>query len=676
MKSRKRKRGGAKIIVTDKTIRQELAKCVAENRMSDLNQWDVSAVTDMNGLFAGISDLTMVDFSAWNVNKVKNMSRMFAGCVNFNQPLRMFPNNVTNMEAMFQGCSAFNEPLDLFTGQVTNMSAMFQGCSAFNQPIHLRTENVTDMSAMFQGCSHFNQPLDLLTADVINMSAMFQGCSAFDQPLDLLTDDVTDMSAMFQGCSRFNKPLRLDVKSVTNMEAMFQGCELFNQPLEWPWKETKVTNTSAMFQGCSRFNKPLVLDTTFVTDMSRMFQGCSSFNQPLELVTVNVTNMEAMFQGCSNFNRPLGVWNTTKVTNMRDMFRGCSKFNQDLKMWSVNEPRITTDMFTDSPQSVQNMPRVNTPEVETEGIRTIPTNWIREWISIENIVTKEYDYPRILEDPDDRCEKIPIDRCPAEETCEVYKSEKRELCIRKDRRGTFRTGPPIQTKSGKFRIIESKKYGSLYYQMVESETNQTYVLFPTGDVYDVMIEATQSFLNELADRLISTGYSYCLCGHSMGCVLSLNLGLLIHQKNPGYFKSKIVVLGSGPFKWLPPTVDFKDLENVFVFVYCSQYSYPEKQVMVIDGFIVKGNAAYGHYLPYYMMYDEYIGDKPKGIHLHKYDVPYDKQFSRFFSIPTTFKEDQVGRHSWENYHNAFERLFKPSGGKRRRKSRLTYRKYI
>jgi surface protein len=676
MKSRKRKRGGAKIIVNDETIRQELAKCVAENKMSDLNRWDVSAVTDMNGLFVGISDLTMVDFSGWNVSKVTTMARMFAGCVNFNQPLRMFPQNVTNVEAMFQGCSSFNQSLDLHTSRVTNMSAMFQGCSAFNQPIELRTENVTNMEAMFQGCSAFNKPLKLQTGTVTNMSAMFQGCNQFDQPVDFLTRNVTNMSAMFQGCRNFNKPVVLDIDEVTNMEAMFQGCDSFNQPLEWRWKPTKVTNTSAMFQGCSHFNKPLILDTKDVTDMSRMFQGCSLFNQPLDLNTEKVTNMEAMFQGCSNFNRPLGVWNTMKVTNMRDMFHGCSKFNQDLTMWSVNEPRITTGMFTDSPQPAQNMPRVNTPEVETEGIRTIPTNLIREWNSIENIVTKDYDYPRILEDPDDSCEKIPIDKCSAEKTCEVYKSEKRELCIRKDRKGTFRTGPPIQTKNGRFRIIESKTYGRFYYQIIESETKQKYVLFPTGEVYDVMNDGTQSILTELAVRLIGTSDSYCLCGHSMGCVLSLNLGLLIHQKNPGYFKSKIVVLGSAPFKWLPPTVEFKDLENVFVFVYCSQYSYPEKQDMVIDGFIVKGNSEYGHYLPYYMMYDEYTGDKPKEIYLHKYDVPYDKQFSQLFSVPTKFFEDQLGRHSWENYHNAFERLFKPSGGKRRKTRRLTYRKYI
>jgi len=129
-----RKRGGAKIIVTDETIRQELAKCVAENRMSDLNRWDVSTVTDMNGLFAGISDLT-VDFSDWNVINVTTMARMFAGCVNFNQPLRLNTGKLTDMEAMFQGCSRFNKPLDLFTPNVTNMSAMFQGCSEFNKPI-------------------------------------------------------------------------------------------------------------------------------------------------------------------------------------------------------------------------------------------------------------------------------------------------------------------------------------------------------------------------------------------------------------------------------------------------------------------------------------------------------------------------------------------------------------
>ena len=47
------------------------------------NYWDVSIVTNMEGMFYGCSQFNQ-DISRWNVGNVTNMDSMFSECTNFN----------------------------------------------------------------------------------------------------------------------------------------------------------------------------------------------------------------------------------------------------------------------------------------------------------------------------------------------------------------------------------------------------------------------------------------------------------------------------------------------------------------------------------------------------------------------------------------------------------------
>ena len=51
-----------------------------------IGQWDVSAVTDMNGLFYNISYFNE-DISDWDTGAVTDMESMFYDAKSFNQPL-------------------------------------------------------------------------------------------------------------------------------------------------------------------------------------------------------------------------------------------------------------------------------------------------------------------------------------------------------------------------------------------------------------------------------------------------------------------------------------------------------------------------------------------------------------------------------------------------------------
>ena len=292
----------------------------------DLSNFDTSEVTNMGGMFYGMSNLTTLNVSHFDTSKVTNMGGMFYGMSNLTtlNVSHFDTSKVTDMSLMFHGMrdlSALN--LSSFnTSQVTDMHNMFYGMSNLTS-LNLssfNTSEVTNMGFMFYGIPNLNS-LDLSnfdTSEATNMSFMFYGMrnltalnlSSFN------TSQVTDMSGMFY-----------DMPSLTSLNLSH-------------FDTSKVTDMHFMFRDTSSLASLDLsnFDTSKVTDMNYMFHNTSSLTS-LNLSnfdTSKVTNMEAMFSGMSGLTSlDLSNFDTSQVTNMENMFNLQDEYKLNDKLETI-----------------------------------------------------------------------------------------------------------------------------------------------------------------------------------------------------------------------------------------------------------------------------------------------------------------------------------------------------
>ena len=107
------------------------------DKYGEINNWDVSNVTNMYGMFA-YAHFFNQPLNKWNVSKVTDMYGMFDGAISFNQPLNKW--NVSKVKytyAMFAGARSFNQPLNKWNvSNVKITSSMFWNATSFDRQTH------------------------------------------------------------------------------------------------------------------------------------------------------------------------------------------------------------------------------------------------------------------------------------------------------------------------------------------------------------------------------------------------------------------------------------------------------------------------------------------------------------------------------------------------------------
>lgn len=100
----------------------------------NINNWDVSNITNMDNLFRNMIDFNE-DISNWNVSNVKSMISMFEGCNSFNCNIEKWNiENVENTSYMFFNACSFNQNLNNWNiKNINNMNYMFEGALNFKK---------------------------------------------------------------------------------------------------------------------------------------------------------------------------------------------------------------------------------------------------------------------------------------------------------------------------------------------------------------------------------------------------------------------------------------------------------------------------------------------------------------------------------------------------------------
>ena len=288
----------------------------------DISNFDTSKVTQMSGMFSGMSSLTSLDLSNFNTSKVWDMDSMFSGMSSLTSL------NLSNFD----------------TSRVAYMRWMFSGMSSltsfkFSHFGHFYVK----MDGMFSGMSSLTS-LDLSNFDTsaaTSMRVMFSDMSSLTS-LDLSsfnTSNVTDMEGMFYNVSSLTSLdlSNLDTSKVEDMVGMFRGMSSLTS-LKLPnFNTSKVKDMRMMFYNVRSLTSLDLssFDTSNVEDMYAMFANMFSLTS-LDLSnfdTSNVKTMEYMFYlENENASRDqLGTiymkndFDTTKLQDYSNMFTNRKK---------------------------------------------------------------------------------------------------------------------------------------------------------------------------------------------------------------------------------------------------------------------------------------------------------------------------------------------------------------
>jgi len=115
-----------------------------------------TGITNFNYAFYNITQTAITNLNAWDVSAVTNMSSMFRSATNFNQDITAWDvSNVTNMSYMFFADAAFNQNIGVWiTSSLTDINRMFTGASSFDQNLsNWNVSGVTDMTFAFNSSS-------------------------------------------------------------------------------------------------------------------------------------------------------------------------------------------------------------------------------------------------------------------------------------------------------------------------------------------------------------------------------------------------------------------------------------------------------------------------------------------------------------------------------------------
>ncbi len=443
------------------------APFVDKEKLASIEQWGSLQLSEANGAFEGCTNLVLNATDTPDLSQIQFMDRMFENTSSFvdngGEMNNWDVSTVTGMTGLFEG-SAFNENInDWNVSKVEDFSSMFKNNTSFNQPLNnWNTEKANDLTNMFDGATAFNQPIGMWnTALAQYFDFMFLNASAFDQNLgnwDISNTDRDSMDGMLTGSAmsqtNYDATLigwatlesgEIQIPTDVKLDADTFYClsetarnTLTNAPYNWTindlgnscpedffittW-QTITTNESITIPtngsgynyivdwGDGTVETGIMGDVTHTyatagiqtikitgdfpapfftrltgddegklltveqwgrqqwTSMRSAFDGCYNLKLNAEDTPdlSQVTRMSSMFRDCTNLEDlkdTMNAWDMTTIESISSMFNGCTLFNENIGNWTFTNLKSSFLAFNEATAFNQDISNWNMSTVD------------------------------------------------------------------------------------------------------------------------------------------------------------------------------------------------------------------------------------------------------------------------------------------------------------------------
>ena len=322
----------------------------------DINNWVVSLVTNMDGLFTLPYMPKNMDLSSWDTSSVTSMRSMFYLHTAIDRDKISYPADSNNEQPYRYP----DKDEDARNGQAYEYMETLSGLASWD------TSNVEDIKQIMY---KWNRDTITVQADPLYTLNSRRDPSASDKSFMTIAEPkivafvesignngkLKDISRAFMDTWLGHKALDLstwDVSSVTDTYAMFKnfdhGTEVTGDLDVSGWDMSKVTRTLMMFHGLDTHNPDVTGWTccASATSMSQMFDSAKKFDGDVSNWDVSqVTTMQNMFSGADAFNSDVSNWATHSVTTMSKMFYSADNFDQDVSNWDTRKVKNMYQTF-------------------------------------------------------------------------------------------------------------------------------------------------------------------------------------------------------------------------------------------------------------------------------------------------------------------------------------------
>ncbi len=390
--------GGGKVQPSSKSqLLQLISERLSKDMAADLNDIDISKVTDMSNLFVQFPTFSG-NVSKWDVSHVTNMSGMFEGVTGFRGGVSNWDvSKVTNMSNMFKGATSFNSDISGWNvSNVTQIDSMFEGATAFTRDLKswaVAPAISKESTDVFKNSGITEDPrwltLEVLlepkvvvaivgravnvsitrwpvtTTGTFTLLPVLAGRDAlptgmkFNSTTGTITANAGELKTLtkgsphrftvtFNGSGEFDKvenknlkaPLSVSVKHYSTQPKTREDLKAILRVILDADGNGIIDNATADLNH---------IDVSAITSLSSVFNDSMlrDFNGDISKWDVsNARYMLRMFQD-SKFNGDISGWDVSNVILMNNMFRR-SQFNGDISSWDVSNVTNMESMFRDS----------------------------------------------------------------------------------------------------------------------------------------------------------------------------------------------------------------------------------------------------------------------------------------------------------------------------------------